>query len=47
MAVEREAEDLHSIAEELQGHWEAGLVQRMQGEGLECRRVEVQLSRQC
>lgn len=49
MAVEREVEDLRSIAEELQGHWEveAGSVQRTQGEGLECRRVGVQLSRQC
>lgn len=49
MAAEREVEDLRSIAEELQGRWEveAGWVQRWQGEGLGCRRVEVQLSRQC
>lgn len=34
---------LHSTAEKLQDHWE--VVVGMQGEGLECKRAEVRLSR--
>lgn len=47
MAVEKEVAGLHSIAEKLQGHWEvvAGSGQRMQAEGLGCKRAEVRLSR--
>lgn len=49
MAVEKEVGGLRSIAEKLQGHWEgvAGSEQRTQGEGLGCKRAEVQLSKPC
>lgn len=48
MAAEREAAGLRSIAEKLQGHWEAvhGSEQRTRGEGLGCRRAEAPPSRQ-
>lgn len=47
MAVEKEVVGLHSIAEKLQGHWDVvvGSGQRTRGEGLGCKRAEVQLSR--
>lgn len=47
MAVEKETVGFRSIAEKLQGHWGvvAGGEQKMRGERLGCRRVEVRLSR--
>lgn len=49
MAVEKEVADLGSIAEKLQGRWEAavGSGQRTQAEGLGCKRVEARPSRRC